>query len=300
MTAPITIAADGYRAEIGRRGAELLSLVDPTGREWMWHGDPAFWDRRAPVLFPVVGRAANDEIRHRGRAFPMPQHGFAPDAEFELVEATGPACRLRLEASAATRAIYPFEFRLEIAFRFVDGALVQAATVTNVGESPLAASLGFHPAFVWPSEAREDYQLRFERAESAPIRRIVKGRLAPPAGPPPAPDAILPLADGLFQAGAMVFDRPESRTVWLGRPGESGIAVDFDGLPHLGIWTLPGAGFLCIEPWQGHHAPVGFEGEFFDMPGVMQLGPGEMATRQILMRCGVPVPQDPVGGAASR
>ncbi|BCP55303.1 aldose 1-epimerase [Kaistia sp. 32K] len=289
--APVVIATDGFRAEIGRRGAELLSLVDPTGREWMWHGDPAFWDRRAPVLFPVVGRAANDQIRHQGRTFPMPQHGFAPEAEFELVEATGHSCRLRLEANAATRAIYPFEFRFDVAFEFSDGALRQSASVTNVGGHALAASLGFHPAFVWsPGPERTAYELRFEKPERAPIRRIVDGRLAPPAGGPPAPDGVLSLADDLVEAGAMVFDQPASRAVWFGRPGGPGIAVDFEGLPHLGIWTLPGAGFLCIEPWQGHHAPVGFDGEFFDMPGVLHLGPGESATRGIAIRCGVDAP----------
>lgn len=287
MTAPVVIAADGFRAEIGRRGAELLSHVDPSGREWMWDGDPTFWNRRAPVLFPIVGRAAGDQIRHRGRTFPMPQHGFAPEAEFELVEATGHSCRLRLEANAATRAIYPFEFRFDVAFEFADGALRQSAAVTNIGENALAASLGFHPAFVWPpGPDRRAYELRFDKPELAPIRRIVDGRLALPVGGQPAPDCVLRLADHLFEAGAMVFDLPASRSVWFGRPGDPGIAVDFEGLPHLGIWTLPGAGFLCIEPWQGHHAPVGFDGDFFDMPGVLHLGSGETATREIAMRCG--------------
>lgn len=287
MTGPILIAGDGVRATIGRRGAELLSLQDGEGREWIWDRDPAFWDRCAPVLFPIVGRAAHDAIIHAGRTYPMPQHGFAPEAEFELVAADARSCVLRIEATPSTRVIYPFEFRLDVAFRFQDGALHQTATVTNPGETELPASLGFHPAFVWPSADRMRHVVRFEHPEPGPIRRIVAGRLAPAVDERPVRDGVLALDDRLFEAGALVLDNPASRAVWFGVPGEAGVAVDFPDMPHLGIWTRPGAGFLCIEPWQGHHAPQDFEGEFLDMPGVIRIAPGEAAVRHMILRCGV-------------
>jgi hypothetical protein len=51
--------------------------------------------------------------------------------------------------------------------------------------------------------------------------------------------------------------------------------VTFPDLPHLGIWTKPGAGFVCIEPWQGHASPVGFDGELAEKPGIVPIAPGD-------------------------
>jgi galactose mutarotase-like enzyme len=45
-------------------------------------------------------------------------------------------------------------------------------------------------------------------------------------------------------------------------------------MPHLGIWTKPGAGFICIEPWQGYADPEGFEGELAEKPRIVLLEPG--------------------------
>ena len=42
---------------VAETGAELTSLRRVTSpHEYLWQGDPTFWDRRAPILFPIVGR----------------------------------------------------------------------------------------------------------------------------------------------------------------------------------------------------------------------------------------------------
>ena len=51
--------------EVAPHGAELVSLVRK-GREYMWNGDAKFWNRRAPILFPAVGKPFNNEIRIDG------------------------------------------------------------------------------------------------------------------------------------------------------------------------------------------------------------------------------------------
>jgi galactose mutarotase-like enzyme len=84
----------------------------------------------------------------------------------------------------------------------------------------------------------------------------------------------LPLADDLFRDGALIFDRLASRRVSYGAPGASRIEVAFPGMPHLGIWTKPGAGFVCIEPWQGFASPEDFDGDFAERPGVVPISPG--------------------------
>lgn len=57
------------------------------------------------------------------------------------------------------------------------------------------------------------------------------------------------LEDSIFEEGAFIFDRLESRRVVYGASTSPHIAVAFDGMPNLGIWSKPGAGFVCIESW---------------------------------------------------
>jgi galactose mutarotase-like enzyme len=77
----------------------------------------------------------------------------------------------------------------------------------------------------------------------------------------------MPLDDAMFVTGALIFDQLQSRAVSFGVPGEPSIQIRFPNMPHLGVWTKPGAGFLCVEPWQGYAAPLGFAGELKDKPG---------------------------------
>ena len=48
---------DGF-AEIDTMGAQLMSLRDALGTEYLWQGDPRYWAERSPLLFPMVGRCA--------------------------------------------------------------------------------------------------------------------------------------------------------------------------------------------------------------------------------------------------
>ena len=81
--------------------------------------------------------------------------------------------------------------------------------------------------------------------------------------------------------GAFIFDKLESRQVIYGASTGPRIAVAFDGMPHLGIWSKPGAGFVCIEPWQGYASPRTFDGELRDKPGMMLIEPGQMRHLEI-------------------
>jgi len=49
-------------ARISDMGAELQALAPVGGPDLLWHGDPAHWGGRSPVLFPIVGRAEDDRI----------------------------------------------------------------------------------------------------------------------------------------------------------------------------------------------------------------------------------------------
>lgn len=264
----IEIASAGLRAAIDPFGAELSSLKGPDGRERMSDGDPAFWSGRAPLLFPIVGRLNAGSYLLGGRRFSMEQHGFARRQGFAVVEQAADCAVFRLTDNAETRAIYPFAFALDAAFTIAGAALTVAVTVENRGEDDMPASFGFHPAFAW---GRDRTTLDFDSDEPVPIRRLTADGLLGP-GEAPLAGRSLALDDALFARGALIWDRVASKRV---RFGDLDIAFD---APMLGIWTKPGARFVCIEPWWGIADPEGFAGEIWDKPGMMRFAPGEART----------------------
>ena len=266
-------------ADVSPAGAELRSLRH-RGRDLLWAGGP-LWPRRAPLLFPIVGCLKNDTFRHGGRTFLLPKHGFARDRTFAWVERTPAGCTLELTDDAATRAAYPFAFRLRVRHWIEAGALHTELALTNPGADPLPASLGGHPAFRWPLAPglpKSAHRVVFAEAEPDPIRRLTpQGLLEPTPIPTPVQGRILDLHEDLFEADALIFDRLHSRSLRFEAEGGPALELAWEGLPHLGLWTKPepGPAFLCIEPWQGYASPADWDGDFTDKPGGVILAPDE-------------------------
>lgn len=274
-----TIRSSTVTATIKAQGAELCSLKDGDGTEFVWQAGPE-WPRHAPLLFPIVGRLANDELRHRGKAYRMTQHGFARDSRFAWGAREESRCTLVLEDSETTRALYPFAFRLTAGYALDESGLDLTLTIANTGKETLPASLGGHPAFNWPlqpGEVKESYALTFANAESSPVRRLDGGLLRAATEPSPVEETVLPLSESLFADDAIIFDRIESKSVRYAARQATGpwLKMSWRGFRELGVWSKPsGAPFLCIEPWRGYASPAGFDGEFSDKPGLMHIAPG--------------------------
>jgi galactose mutarotase-like enzyme len=274
----ITIATPELTARINVFGAELSTLTLAEGGELLWDGDPAFWTGRAPLLFPIVGALEHGRYRLGEATFSMAQHGFARRRLFALVAQSATSLTLRLEADAETLAQYPFHFRLDATFTVEGCSLTMAAQIANLGGEPMPASFGFHPALRWPlpgALARAGHQVRFTHDEPAPVRRLTSaGTLSLEAMPTPVRGDVLDLTDALFENDALIFDQVVSRQVSYGAPESAQLEIAYEGMPYLGIWTKPGAGYICIEPWHGIADPAGYDGDFCDKPGVFRLSPG--------------------------
>lgn len=274
-----TIRSGGLTATIKAQGAEMCSLASDAGVEFVWQAEAA-WPRHAPLLFPIVGRLANDELRHRGRTYRMTQHGFARDSRFVWAERGESRCVLVLEDSETTRALYPFAFRLTATYALAESGLDLSLTIANTGEETLPASVGGHPAFNWPLQAglpKESYALTFDNEESSPVRRVDGGLLLAATDPSPVRGAVLPLSESLFTTDAVIFDRINSHAVRYAAGPDAGpwLKMSWRGFRELGVWSKPtGAPFLCIEPWRGYASPKDFDGEFSDKPGLMHIAAG--------------------------
>jgi galactose mutarotase-like enzyme len=101
------------------------------------------------VMFPIAGfshgAARADHYSWQGVERPMPIHGFAMRLPWAVAEVTASSVRLVLEAAAATRDAYPFDFRLGLDHRLEGGALHSVLSIDNLDDRPLPFSTGFHP-----------------------------------------------------------------------------------------------------------------------------------------------------------
>lgn len=282
----LTLSSGALTAQINPLGAQLSVLRDRSGRELLWDGNPAFWNGRAPLLFPIVGTLSGGVYRVADRTYALPRHGFARGRSFEVLTRSPAAALLRLRADEQTLAVYPFRFRLQVRFE-IDGSMLTVTTsVRNDGDAPMPASFGYHPAFRWPlpfGAARAAHAIEFDFEEPAPIRRLnADGLLLPVRYPTPIHARRLLLDDELFRDDVVILDAVRSRCVSYGSDTGPRLALQFPDTPYLGLWSKPGAPFICIEPWHGMADPVGFTGDFTEKPGVFILPPG--AQRELRMQ----------------
>lgn len=275
----VSISSDRLTARINPLGAELWSLKDNAGREYMTDANPASWTGHAPLLFPIVGALNGGTYRLDGRQYSLPRHGFARTSTFALVAQDEMSAGFRLTDSDATRAVYPFAFALDMQFRLDGLTLRMQANVTNASDAEMPFSVGFHPAFAWPlpgGATKQAHRVVFEHDEPQPIRRIdpATGLLLLESFPSPVPGDMLTPDASQFEADAMIWDSLSSRALSFGAEGGSRLDIAFPDTPMLGIWQKPGASYLCIEPWQGIADPAGFAGDFREKPGVVLLPSG--------------------------
>lgn len=281
MTDTHEIATGRLKATLRAQGGELTALSDVNG-PLLWHGGPE-WPRHAPVLFPIVGRLADDTLIHHGRSYHLTQHGFARDSLFQWIERAPHRAVLELRESAETLARYPFRFVLQMIYELAGETLSVTTRVINPAETPLICGVGAHPAFLWPlaqGVAKEAHRLGFSHAEPGRGLAVSGGLLGAPI-PLPFAGTALPLSEGLFVNDAIVIPDVASSAVRLAAFDAAGheiraLTVSWEGYKDLGIWSKPtGAPFLCIEPWFSMASPLGWQGEFAEKPGILTLMPGE-------------------------
>jgi galactose mutarotase-like enzyme len=274
----VSLGSGDLTAQVNPLGAQLSALRDGSGRDLLWDGDPAFWNGRAPLLFPIVGMLAGGCYRLGSKVHQLPRHGFARGKLFEVTESTSATATFRLTADEATLLVYPFHFELDVRFALEGPTLSITTYIRNVGDEEMPASFGYHPAFRWPlpyGRERSSHFIEFACDEPAPIRRLnADGLLTMERHPTPISDRRLALADALFRDDVVIFDAIRSSSVTYGADDGPRLRISYPDTPYLGVWTKPGANFICIEPWHGLSDPAGFSGDFTAKTGVFMVAPG--------------------------
>ena len=242
---------------ISAKGAELQRIYNKAlDIDYMWSGDAAFWGKKSPILFPIVGTLKDDTFYFNDKAYQLSRHGFARDMVFAVTAQTASTITFTVESNEETLAKYPFAFRFGITYELAENSVKVTYSVNNTGKSPLYFSVGGHPAFKVPLVAGipyNDYYLEFNNPEHAGRWPISKEGLieTTPVELLNNTDS-LPLTKELFQKDALVFKGLSSNSVKLKSDKDKhGLSFDFTGFPYLGIWAAKNADFVCIEPWCG-------------------------------------------------
>ena len=273
-----TIKNGNLSATIAAKGAELISFKKGD-REYMWDADPAFWGRTSPVLFPVVGSLKNKQFTDGGEVYPMGQHGFARDTEFQLICLNDISACFRLKWNEDTLKIFPYKFMLDITYRLTQNSLKVTWNVINQDtKKNLHFSIGAHPAFLC---AQEGYAFKIYDASNLSYKKLNSdGTLNPKAYDLQLSGGILPITQALFAEDALIFeDSNVKRIALLDKDEKEYLSVEFEA-PLFGLWSPAGknAPFVCIEPWYGRCDSQDFAGEWKDREYSNHLEGGECFT----------------------
>ena len=263
-------------------GGELISYQN-NGKEYIWTGDPAYWNGHAPVLFPFVSALREWKVKFEGQEYSLTtKHGFARKSEFQLLSCTDTKAIFALDSSEETKKQYPYDFRLLVSHEITEKGYVTSYTVCNTGKRSMQFCIGGHAGYCVDSSA-EDYQLIFEKPENLDMYYT---------------DAQSLFSDTYrldkriegncynikyddFDVDAIILKSPKSKKVKLIKKNDgTGLEFDYTGFENLVLWTPPKkhAPFFCLEPWNGLPAYIDESGNFEDKPGRIVLEPGKKYT----------------------
>ena len=281
-----TIRSGGAQAVIKSLGAELSSLTDGAGTQYLWQGDPAYWKSQSPVLFPIVGgirgktaSTANGGVCH------MERHGVVRKREFTLASATESSAEFAILSSEETKREFPYDFEFRVRYSLSGKTLTYAMTAVNRGKDVMPYFLGGHPAFRCPlldGEAFEDYVVEFSEKEFAACPRMLSDGLIDVDHRSVVlnNEKVFRLDRTWFAYDCQVFDQLKSRSATLRNPATGhGVHMDFSGFDYFILWTSKNGGpFLALEPWTGLSTCTDEDDILEHKRGVKFLQPGEERT----------------------
>ncbi|TVZ25213.1 galactose mutarotase-like enzyme [Gillisia sp. Hel_I_86] len=261
-------------------GAELCSIVNKlNGKEYIWQGDPAYWESHAPNLFPIIGALKNDTYIFEGSSYHMPKHGFFRNNEDVILKSKAQdRLTFSLKYAEDTLKNYPFKFELEISFILNERTLEVKHEVFNLDTKEIYFSIGGHPAFnapLFPGETYEDYYLEFDqKMELNTCVLSNEGLISNISEAVLKNDDKINLRKDLFDNDALIFQDIPSKKVSL-NSNHSGriLSLSYSDFNNLGIWAKPNAPYVCIEPWLGIADIEGTDQNFKTKKGINKLMP---------------------------
>lgn len=245
----IEIKNNFLTVKISTTGAEMKSIRTSDGAERL-HQPDKFWEDQSLVLFPICGAPAEGKITVEGKDYPMPPHGFAPTAEFEVFEQKEDSVTFILRSNEETKKAYPYDFEFYVTYTLKDSKIDVCYRVENKTDGTMYFSFGSHEGYNCP-EGLSNYEIHFEKLESEKPTIYETGLIPEDNLSEADGHSVLVLTDSLFDDSVtVVYEAVESDFVILkNKTTGQETKVEYPGIENLFIWTEPGSTFVCIEPW---------------------------------------------------
>jgi len=286
----VTIENEYISADFSAKGAELQSLKNrKKNLEYMWSGNPDFWGKYSPVLFPVIGALKDGTYYFEGREYQLPRHGFARDRTFNVEQLNQTEVTFTLTHDQETLKCYPFEFILKLHYKISGVELTCSCTVINPVGKSLLFSFGNHPAFATPVSSGlkyNDYYLQFNKDNKLTYHKINNDLIDNETQTIVLENNILPLHHELFYEDALVFKTLESDRISLrNTKNDHGIHYHFKDFPYFGIWAAKHADFVCLEAWCGIADGINHNQQLENKEGIITLPPDSSWKRNWSVEC---------------
>lgn len=253
------------------KGAELVS-VEKDGFERL-HDGKKDWNRHSPILFPIVGKLKDGKTLINGKEYEMGQHGFARDMEFEKIGEDSYVLKYNEE----TLKKYPFKFELYVSYELSKNSVTTKYRIINKDDKMIYFGLGGHPAFACDYSSGK-YRLEFEDVEDdVEIYQLNNGLVKdiPEKKTRFIKENRIYLNNKTFENDAIIIKNVKSRVVYLKTETKTVLSFEFKDFPYLGIWSKPGAHFICIEPWFNTADKVSSNGIFEEKEDLIELKPNQ-------------------------
>ena len=260
-------------------GAELTSLRKiNSNEELIWQADKNIWPRHAPVLFPIVGKLGNNNYSFENKMYSLPQHGFARDKEFILINQNDKQLQFELTSNKETLPVYPFHFSLIVGYELKQNELIISYKVFNPDNENLLFSIGAHPGFNCKrinGESLSDFELEFKNINELTVEKLSNGLLNGETYKIKLDNDKLKLKKELFENDALVLKNSQVSEISLSSgKSKTRITLECNNWPYFGIWTKPEReDFICLEPWLGIADNENANGDIQKKEGIIVLKP---------------------------
>jgi galactose mutarotase-like enzyme len=244
LTYHVTDATGGNSLSVIPERGGIVTQWAVNGRELLYLDverlqDPKMSVRGGiPVLFPICGNLPEDKYQLAGQDYQLVQHGFARSLPWQVVAQAAQAhlgsLTVALTSTPATKAVYPFDFKLELEYLLSDRRLTIIQRVTN--QTPghtMPFALGYHPYFTVTNKEALKFEIPSDRCAQK------DGTAAPFKGS-------FDFNSGEIDLSFHPLSQSETKVI----DPQGTLKISWDGpTMHLVFWTLPGQDFYCLEPW---------------------------------------------------